>query len=69
MKIIICKKCNGEGTIPIIVEDMKTDETCWRCKGTGKQVEYSFKMTIPYGENAEKIERTILELIKEAENG
>ena len=69
MQIIICKKCRGIGNIPITVGDMKTDETCWKCKGTGKQTEYSFKMTIPYGKNAEKIEKTILLLIKEAENG
>ena len=67
MEIIICKRCKGIGTISLTVENMKTDEPCWECGGTGKQSEHTFKMIVPYGKDVSKVENKIKFLIEEGE--
>lgn len=76
MEIIICTNCKGKGEVT--VEEVfghcsdSYKEECSECKGTGRIITMTFKLTVPFGHpdsDLSKIETKIIRLIREFEKG
>jgi DnaJ-class molecular chaperone len=72
--ITLCKVCDGTGKTESYENDLGESiiniNKCSRCNGTGRVLEYSFHMNVPYGTDIQKISNVsgrILTLIREFE--
>ena len=76
MEIIICTHCKGKGEVTVEKGNGYhwdyCKEECSECKGTGRIITMTFKLTVPFGHpdsDLSKIETKIIRLIREFEKG
>lgn len=66
MEIILCDKCNGEGTIEQSKFPERERETieCPKCKGDGRMLTKTYTIEVPFNYNKLKLNKVDHEIFK-----